>query len=254
MTESLIFPSALLFFLFIRKIFNFSYEGFTLVFTIVTIISIVGTIMRLFQGSVDYIDWYHTLWAALLGVGYYLYYQVFMICGTYALWLEKRKALRLPENTAHFMAVKVEKIAAINDKIEIFHSDKKRKEAEMKFDIHKQIVGKLTSAIQTEYEIFCPNKKITFEKECRDADDYVLKHGSFFYKVLIENIEIVKIYCDREHVSIHSIFQLGPNKSKEFKFISWKIKKNGNNDIESASKFCLEILKDYCRLKPELFL
>ena len=225
-----------------------------MVFTIVTIISIVGTIMRLFQGSVDDIDWYHALWAALLGVGYYLYYQVFMICGTYALWLEKRKALRLPENTAHFMAVKVEKIAAINDKIERFHSDKKRKEAELKFDIHKKIVGKLTSAIQTEYEIFCPNKEITYEKESRDEDDYMLKHGSYFYKVLIEKIEIVEIYCDRENVNIYSLCEFGTKKPKEFKNFGWKNRTSGNKNFNDASEFCLEILKDYCRLKPELFL
>lgn len=225
-----------------------------MVFTIFTIISIVGTIMRLFQGSVDDIDWYHALWAALLGAGYYLYYQVFMICGTYALWLEKRKALRLPENTAHFMAVKVEKISAIKDKIEIFHSDKKRKEAEIKFKNHKKIISELTLAIQNEYQIFCPNKFISFEKGHYDKKNYVLEHDFYFYKVFIEDLEILKITCDGSKIIIRNYFKTEVRKSKEFRILFRKNETVADNEILNASKFCLEILKDYCKLEPNLFL
>jgi hypothetical protein len=254
MTESFILPSALLLFLFIRKIFNFSLTELTSVFAIFTAISIFGFLMALFQGGFDDIAWYHALWASLLGVGYYLYYQVFMVCGTYALWLEKRRTLRLPENTAQFMASKIEKIAAANAKIEKFHSDKKREYDQIKLDNHRKIISKLTTYIQNEYEIFCPNKTITFEKHYSNKNNDIFDVDFSIYKIFIEEIEILKIYFDGNNVNIHSSFTSRLNKSKKFKNVGWKNRTTGDNNLHNASKFCLDILKNYCKIEPKLFL
>ena len=254
MTESFILPSALLLFLFIRKIFNFSLTELTSVFAIFTAISIFGFLMALFQGGFDDTAWDHALWASLLGVGYYLYYQVFTVCGTYALWLEKRRALRLPENTAQFMASKIEKIAAANAKIEKFHSDQKVQYEQIKLDNHRKIISKLTSYIQSEYEIFCPNKAITFEKHYSNKNNNIFDVNFSIYKIYIEEIEILKIHCDGNNVNIHSSFTSMVNKSKTFKNVGWKDRTSGNNNLYDASKFCFEILKDYCKLEPKLFL
>jgi hypothetical protein len=254
MTESLILPSALLLFLFARKIFGFSFSEFTAVFAIFTAIYTLSFVIALFKVGVDNITYYHALWAAMLGVGYYLYYQVFMVCGTYSLWLEKLRSQRLPENTAHFIALKMEKIAAANAKIELFHSDKKREYDQIKLDNHRKIISKLTTYIQNEYEIFCPNKTITFEKHYSNKNNDIFDVDFSIYKIFIEEIEILKIYCDGNNVNIHSSFKSMLNKSKKFKNVGWKNRTTGDNNLHYASKFCLEILKNYCKLEPKLFL